>query len=86
MLSKKNKIFAYGIITLFVSIISIGQVNAAEYENYYGIEMTNEEYNTLLNLGFSEDEIYYMNEETYLENKDLDATLFSKNKRYYKTI
>lgn len=86
MLNSKNKIFAYGIISLFFSIISIGQVNADEYENYYGIEMTNEEYNTLLNLGFSEDEIYYMNEETYLENKDLDATLVAQNQKYYKTI
>lgn len=85
MLNRKNKMFVYGIIALLVSIISIGQVNAATYENYYGIEMTNEEYNTLLNLGFSEDEIYYMKEETYLENKDLDATLVDKNQKYYKT-
>lgn len=86
MLSKKNKLYVYGIIALFVSIISIGQVNAATYENYYGIEMTNEEYNTLLNLGFTEDEIYYMSEQIYLENKDLDATLVAKNQKYYKTI
>lgn len=86
MSNKKNKIFAYGIIALFVSIISMGQVNADEYENYYGIEMTTEEYNTLINLGFSQDEIYYMNEETYLENKDLDATLVAENQKYYKTI
>ena len=86
MLNKKNNLFVYGIIALFVSIICMGQVNAEEYENYYGIEMTNEEYNTLLNLGFSEDEIYYMNEETYLENKDLDATLVAENQKYYKTV
>lgn len=85
MLNKKSKIFAYGIIALFVSIISMGQVNADVYENYYGIEMTNSEYNTLLNLGFTEDEIYYMTEETYLENKDLDATLVVKDNKYYKT-
>lgn len=85
MLNKKNKLYVYGIIALLVAIISIGRVNAATYENYYGIEMTNEEYNTLLNLGFSEDEIYYMNQETYLENKDLDATLVAKNQKYYKT-
>ena len=39
------------------------------YTNYNGIEMTNQEYNNLLNQGFSENEIYYMNEEIYLENK-----------------
>lgn len=85
MLGKKS-LLTYGLISLFVSIACMGQVNAAEYENYYGIEMTNEEYNTLLNLGFTTDEIYYMNEETYLENKDADATLLSKNEKYYKTI
>ena len=85
MLNKKQKMFAYGIIAVFISIISMGQVNANVYENYYGIEMTNSEYNTLLNLGFSEDEIYYMNEETYLENKDLDAKLVVKDNKYYKT-
>ena len=85
MLNKKSKIFAYGIIAVFVSIISMGQVNADVYENYYGIEMTNSEYNTLLNLGFSEDEIYYMTEDTYLENKDLDAMLVVKDNKYYKT-
>lgn len=85
MLNKKQKVFAYGIIAVFVSIISIIQVNADVYENYYGIEMTNSEYDTLLNLGFSEDEIYYMTEETYLENKDLDAKLVVKDNKYYKT-
>lgn len=86
MFKNQNNLFMYGIIALFVSIISMGQVNAAEYINYYGIEMSDEEYNTLYNLGFTEDEIYYMNEETYLENKDLDATLVAENQKYYKTI
>ena len=86
MLNKNKKVFAYGVIAIFVSIIFMGQVNASEYENYYGIEMTNEEYNTLLNLGFNEDEIYYMSEDIYLENKDLDATLVDKNQKYYKTV
>ena len=85
MLNKKSKIFVYGIIAIFVSIISIVQVNADIYENYYGIEISNNEYNTLLNLGFSEEEIYYMTEDTYLENKDLDAKLVAKDNKYYKT-
>lgn len=85
MKSKKN-LLTYGVIALLVLFVSVGQVNAAEYENYFGVEMTNEEYNTLLNLGFSNDEIYYMDETTYLENKDLDANLVSKDTKYYKTI
>ena len=48
--------------------------------------MTEEEYNNLLNLGFTEDEIYYMSEESFELNKDTLATLVSKNQKYYKTI
>ena len=81
---KKNNSFVYGVIAIFVSVLCVSQVNAAEYKNYFGIEMTNSEYNTLLNLGFTEDEIYYMNEETYLQNKDADANLVAKETKYYK--
>jgi hypothetical protein len=48
--------------------------------------MTNTEYGNLLNLGFTADEIYYMSEETYLENKDITATLVNQNSKYYKTV
>lgn len=85
MKSKKN-LLTYGVIALLVLFVSVEQVNATKYENYFGVEMTNEEYNTLLNLGFSEDEIYHMDETTYLENRDLDANLVSKDTKYYKTI
>ena len=86
MFGNKKKILAYGLISLLISIAYIGQASAADYENYFGIEMTNAEYNTLLNLGFTQDEIYYMNEETYLENKDSNAALLAKNEKYYKTV
>ena len=48
--------------------------------------MTMDEYMTLLNLGFTEDEIYYMTEEAFEENKDLDATLVASSTKYYKTV
>lgn len=86
MFCKKNKNYMYGVMALLVSIACIGQVNATNYENYFGIEMTVEEYNTLANLGFTEDEIYYMNEETFIENRNLNASLISENQKYYKTI
>lgn len=82
----KRKTLLSMAITLFVSILYIGNVNAAEYENYFGLSMTNEQYNNLLNLGFSEDEIYYMDEETFSNNKDVSATLVAKNEKYYKSI
>ena len=40
----------------------------------------------MLNLGFSSEEIYYMSEETFLDNKDLSATLVAKNQKYYKSV
>lgn len=82
----KNKLYLYLIISLF-SFAFIGEyVNANEYENYFGLKMTNEQYNNLLNLGFSENEIYYMNEETFNENKDIKGTVVAQNNKYYKTI
>ena len=86
MMNQKIKTSIISLIVLLVSFMCTEQVNAANYINYFGIEMTNQEYNTLINLGFTEDEIYYMNEEVYLENKDADAKLVSKNTKYYKTI
>ncbi len=66
--------------------LSIDKVNAHQFTNYYGIQMTNEEYFTLLNLGFTDDEIYYMDEDTFNENKNLDAELISQSSRYYKIV
>lgn len=86
-----NKQFIYGLIAILISLLSVVQVkastiNASIYKNYFGTEMTNDEYNTLLDLGFSSDEIYYMDEQTFSENKDADAALISKNEKYYKSI
>ena len=86
MMNKKIKTSIISLFILLVSFMSTGQVNAANYKNYFGVEITNQEYNTLINLGFTEEEIYYMSEETYLENKDANATLVSQNTKYYKTI
>lgn len=86
MKSKKNNLFLYVLVTLFICALSIGQVKASEYVNYYGIAMSDEEYNNLLELGFSEDEIYYMNEETFETNKNIESSLEVKDERYYKTV
>ena len=69
--------------TCFITNITVS--SAREFVNYNGIKMTNDEYNTLLNLGFTKSQIYHMDEKTYLENKDLDAKLVSQSQRYYKT-
>ena len=83
---KKTPKYMYLIISIFAFALYLGKVNASEYINYYDITMTSQEYNNLLNLGFSEQEIYYMNEDTYLSNKDLSGTVVARNEKYYKTI
>ena len=74
-----------GILTFYVGVSS-PKALGREFTNYYGITITSDEYQTLLNLGFSEDEIYYMTEDIFNENKDLSATLLAKTKKYYKTV
>lgn len=85
-MKKINKYFVFAIVGLLSFAVGIKYSSAQEYINYNGIHMTTEEYNTLLNLGFTENQIYHMDEETYENNKDLDATLISQTTRYYKTI
>lgn len=86
MTTKNNKLFLYVLMIGFVFTLAIGQTKASNYINYYGISMSTQEYNNLTNLGFSEEEIYYMDEQTFLDNKDLSAILVAKNEKYYKSI
>lgn len=83
---KKNNLFVYGLVSLIAFTLCAGQAKASDYINYFGIEMNNQEYNNLLNLGFAEDEIYYMDEQTFEENKDISATLVATNEKFYKSI
>ena len=86
--SKVTRLLIALMVVVSISMINIRHPLADEgtIRNYFGIEMTMDEYDTLLELGFSADEIYYMDEETYELNKDLDATLLANNTKYYKTI
>lgn len=86
MAVKNNRLLAYAVISILAFTLGIGHSDASEYENYYGITMTNQEYNTLINLGFNANEIYYMDLQTFEDNKDLNATLVAKTEKYYKTI
>lgn len=56
------------------------------YVNRNNIEMSYEEYNDLLNLGFNEKEIYNMSLEEYEYNYGLNAVPVSEDSKYYKTI
>ena len=76
------------LIALAALVFMLGITNSSAHEivNYNGIHMTVSEYTTLLNLGFTENQIYFMDEDTFESNKDLDATLLSQTTRYYKTV
>lgn len=76
-------------ITLLLSlIILIPCVVLAneKYVNYYGIEMSEEEYNNLVGLGFTENEIYYMLEDDFNYNKDIESKLESSTTNYYVNV
>jgi len=85
-----KKMFSYVTICLFGIIVFALNSNYVlalhNYTNYYGVEMTTDEYATLLNLGFNNDEIHYMSQDTFDANKDLDATLLASETKYYKTV
>ena len=42
---KRNSFIAYVMSTLCIFILGLNVVSADEYTNYFGINMTNEEYN-----------------------------------------
>lgn len=74
------------IVVVSIFMINTGRPQALHnnYVNYYGIEMTDDEYLTLVNLGFTDDEIQFMTKEIFEENKDLDATLVATGRKYLK--
>lgn len=81
-----NLLSGKGGVLLFSLLLFISNVSASNYINYYGISMTDVEYNNLINLGFLEDEIYYMTEDTFEANKDIKSTLVARDYKYYKTV
>ena len=83
---RKSKFSMYLIISLLIFTFCLNNVNASEYINYFNITMTSQQYNNLLNLGFSENEIYYMDSDTFEANKDTSAELVARDAKYYKSI
>ena len=64
------------------------KVNALEnpyYTNNNGLEMTEQQYHNLLELGFTAKQIERMDYTTFQDNKDLEATLESETINYYRT-
>ncbi len=79
---RKKKIIILVLFTLVSILISTFFVlSKEEYEfiNDKKIKITEEEYNNLLDLGFSENEIQNMNVEEYEKNKNLKGKVVSEN-------
>ena len=86
-MNHKNKyVYFLVIFVTAIAFFSTQIVKVQAYTNYYNINMTEAEYNTLLNLGFNRDEIYYMDLETFNLNKDADATLLASETKHYEYI
>ena len=86
-MNHRNKcLYFFTILIATIAFFSMYTMKVEAYTNYYNIEMTEAEYDTLLNLGFSQDEIYYMNLETFKLNKDANATLLASETKHYKYV
>jgi len=74
---------------LFAALILITPTAYASNEVYYinneGLEMTEIQYNNLLNQGFTEKQIERMDYATFIKNKDIEATIVAQKKQYVKT-
>jgi len=86
---KKDKIKKNINITLFtIAILLLGfNISASALSqttiNNKGIEISQSEYNNLLNLGFTDNEILNMTLKEYNENKNLKGEVVSKNIVYF---
>ena len=87
MMNHKNKcIYFFAIFVTAIAIFNTKILEVQAYTNQYNISMTEAEYNTLLALGFSQDEISYMDLETFNLNKDADATLLAREIKHYEYV
>lgn len=73
------------ILTIFIFMFVIINANA-DIVNENKIYISNDEYNNLINLGFSKEEIESMPYDVYIKNKDIQSELVDKQTKYYKTI
>ena len=81
----KKKIMLIFTMLIFIPGVVFADGNAY-YENYYGVKMSREEYNNLVELGFSESEIKYTSEDDFKYNNNFTGELVSDNTNYYVNI
>lgn len=72
------------ILTSFISTVNAQEININNIINNNGITITETEYNNLINLGFTDNEILNMKNNEFEENKNLMGSVVSTNDKYYK--
>ncbi len=81
------KKYLYSIVFATLILMSTTVVKAANevyYINNNNIEMTEKEYNNLLGLGFTEKQIERMDQEEFINNKNLEGSVLSETTKYIK--
>jgi len=79
----KKFLYIIGIVSLVFA--TANNVKAeVYYTNNRGIEMTETEYNNLLNLAFTADQISRMDYDTFIANKDLEGEIVGYAEKYLK--
>ena len=79
-------LYIVGLATMILfNATAVSASNDIYYINENEIAMTEEEYNNLINLGFTERQISWMDEDVFLENKDIVATSVAHQKYIVKT-
>ena len=82
---KKYFIFLLVVICIPFTVYGLSHEKVF-YVNSNGIEMTEQEYNNLLSVGFTEFQIKNMSLSEFNDNKDLHGQVEASVKKYYKTV
>ena len=82
-----KKYFIFLLVVIFIPFTVHGLSREKEfYVNSNGIEMTEQEYDNLLSVGFTEFQIKNMSLSEFNDNKDLHGQVEASVKKYYKTV
>ena len=77
----------YALLLVALAITSVNAKNAQPYyTNNNGIIMSEQNYNNLKGLGFTDEQIAKMDNETFAKKKDINATIVSQNVNHYVKI
>lgn len=79
----KKKLFILLSLCMFLPVVVLA---SEDYVNYFGVRMSSVEYANLLELGFTDDEINYMSESEFNNNKNIVGNLEAATTRYFVNI